>query len=187
MSCQQPLRPRTPDPPSAPLVPGYQLPAVGPLMSRRPAAVSSPWCQSLWPLWAARSSAATLFPVRHMSHPSFIGTTSSDYRLNLQLPSTDRNHHKDHHHPDDLQAERHRGPEDYRKGSNHPGPPRKERGHHTAERRGQSGRHLETFCFPGIPGVTSSTLLFLFRVKRPFRLCRAPNRPSSPHPGRSPR
>lgn len=68
-------------------------------------------------------------------------------KLNVRLPLCDRNHDKDHHHPDDLQAKCHRGSEDHREGSDHSGPPRQECGHHAAERRGQSGDTWNLLAF----------------------------------------
>lgn len=65
-------------------------------------------------------------------------------KKNRRLVSADRNHHKDNHHTHDLQAKCHRGSEDHREGSDHPGPPRQERGHHAAKRRGQSGDTNQT-------------------------------------------
>lgn len=85
--------------------------------------------------------------VSGLSQSNICTVLCTDDRLIPLLPSTDRNHHKDHHHSDGLQAKRHRGSEDDRKGSNHPGPPWQERGHHTAQCRGQSSVTWIPFAF----------------------------------------
>lgn len=68
----------------------------------------------------------------------FIDTTCRDQMASSRSLSANRHDHEDHHHPHDLQAERHRGSENHRERSHHSGPPRQERGHHAVKRRGQS-------------------------------------------------